>query len=369
MRHEHLIAEAKRLAPGMAHEGEPPRHSDVLAAVAKAHGAPGWSELVASLRPTLRERLGGLFTLGGGRQPGSPVALDALLYPKSTENLLLGTCEATGQPHVQSLKNQCCHMLVAASAGSGGSTFVRDLMAQHIVRGGGLLFVEGELMDSHFDDLARVGKAVGRARDFLDASPTSAPDLVAAMLERRVIRYRDQPALGREQLMQYLRDGFWARMNQGREPGARIPFMVVVDANALGSAASLGQSFLAQARACGVSFVVTTQYGSPALEPSAEEVHANTWTKVFFKALDQKASAAAAQLVIRASAGEAQETGAVVLNEDVLNEKFVTGALLALDIGEYLLVAPDMRRRTGADGSSLVRKVRARYPSYFQELR
>ena len=363
MRHEHLIAEAKRLAPTLAQIlGRRPRHHEVLDAVAKTQGALGWSELVAATRPSLRSRLAALCGLGGA-QPRIGVPLDALLYPETTEDLQLGVCEATGQFHFQDRANQCRHMLAAASAGSGGYTFVRDMMAQHMVRGGGLLFVERELSDSHFEDLARLAEALGRSNDIREAWAASAVDLRAAMQERRVVRYRDEPASVARWLMRDLHDALVANMSEGSKPNSRTPFMVVVDAGVLLSS-GMTSAFMQQARGQGVAFVATTQYGSPALEAEGEELLATTWTKVFFRSFDMSGAKAAARVVVQAGGvRNSAPTGAAVLDEEV-----VADALMALDIGEYLLVAPHMCLQ-GAGGGSPVRKVRARYPSYFQELR
>lgn len=279
--------QAKRLAKHLAEKhGVRLKHASLLEAVAAMHGAPGWNVLAAKrdplwqrLLPRKKPFLDLCPTLQELQFETPPDGLRIGLDPTQTEEVQL--------PYSWLRR----HLLVLGPPGVGAHSAVGFLAAQHVLRGGGLLWLcaTPEMSDWNQNLLRKAAEQVGRAgpQDLSKqpgqtlSSGDALSDGIFYLSAKDFTAGTNEPsATGVALLSHLLEQALTLGLSEKPQP-----LMVVVQgADAFGDPRWVAG--LAQARAAGVMFVIQAQ-GLAELKWAGERfahcVVANTSTKLLFQ--------------------------------------------------------------------------------------
>ena len=289
--------QANRLAARLAqsHGIDIPRAA-ALDAVSAVYNEPSWQALVARTTNSLRARLRS--TVSSQPAFSSVENLESLFTSLPAEALRLGTLDNGRSALDISNRDLTSHLLIFASNGYGGRTQLEHLMAQQVLRGGGLLLVDA-VTDSRMLSMLDWSVEFSRrsASDRQEYPDEVALDFVDAVTQSRVIHVGRRTQLSTaeaESRDKAVLDRFWSAAYEGwaqmgeewtRHRGRRRPpFMLVLPSCVRLLDPSWSVRF-SHARALGISVVLHAQNFDwlAADDEQANMVLGNTFTKVFFR--------------------------------------------------------------------------------------
>jgi len=279
-------AQATRLAKHLAEKhGVALKHASLLEAVAAMHGARDWNILVAKRNPLWQRVL-------PRKKPFINLvpSLDELQFEIPSEGLRIGLDMAQTEEIALGYPWLRRHLLVLGAPGVGAHSTVAFLAAQHVLRGGGVLWLcaTPEMSDQNLSLLCEATAQVGRAAP-QDISATPLQGLPSGKaLEEGVFYAATERAAGAQAPSATglgLLDHLLAQAKSWAGSQKNPPFMVVVQ-----GAGTFGDprwaEALAQARALGAMFVIQAQDLAElqwAGERFAHSIVANTGTKLLFQ--------------------------------------------------------------------------------------
>jgi hypothetical protein len=334
--------EAEVLAKTLAMNNIVLRHPEVLAKVAERHDAESWQTLVN------RESFGDVVSrwlprLGRSAAVSPRMSIQDVLYgARPADALSFGYCAKTGKPHALADNYLLRHTLILGSPGVGIHAMLECLMAQHMARGGGFLYLDPFGSAQTRDNLKQVAELTGtpfRQTSALDgelnlynAVRAAEAILVSAPAMTEAEERTRQGAMLREELRSVL-----SRLGQEfikkRPPH---PFFIIMpNVRALGE--KEWSVLLSHARAIGIGFFFIESSIADlrlAPEPVADSILQCTWNKVFFRANNALGVAHEAEFL--------QAYGPAVMEALGVPSSSAKEALLQLRLGEALLLTGGM---------------------------
>jgi hypothetical protein len=303
---------------------------ELLDTVAALHNQPNWGALRNSEKGTFRYWL--RTRLFGEPELKHVLSLEELQHQMTPGQIDLGVTPDHKRAHAVEDGWLRRHLLITGQQGVGATTMLESLIAQQILRGGGIL-----VMDPWGDLQSQVERYVGYAGRTADYQTLSLemPHMAAqALAGAHQITYVSVPLLenGRAQLQVHdFFDGFWqAAMKRITPQGFRGTTFMVVVPNAGSLMDRKWEVRYEHARAAGLAIVAHT-HGIASLERGdtkvAETILEHSWTKVFFRQPSAHCLAAAVDC-IKATAPVPDTFGPV-------REK-----LVALGMGQMLISRP-----------------------------
>lgn len=321
-------AQAKRLAKHLADKhGVRLKHASVLEAISALHGAKDWNTLTSkqssfwrALLPSKPEPL------------GLVQSLSDLQFETPLDVMRLGVDKAKTHEVALSYSKLRKHLLLSGPTGSGAHSALEMLAAQHVLKGGGLVWLcESPLsMGCNQKLLLKAAEQVGRAgpRELANVPLHELPDHQAlkegifCLSSRRDASPSDEPATSGQALLKHLVTTF---LTQDTDTASAIPLLVVVQNVQLYGSLQWA-AVMAQARALGLVLVIHAENLSDLQgvgNAFEQTIIANTGTKLIFKPSTQEEAHRQAEALARSSyakpAGEiAQELSTLDLAEALL---------------------------------------------------
>lgn len=331
-----LKTQALRLGAHLASKhGIKLKHSALLEAIAAQHGVRDWNTLEAQSRPGMVDKVSSFIRPRPKLSPS--VSLSQLMESCNSSFYHLGL--NTKRNEYVNLSNElmCRHGLLVGTAGQGAVTLTSFLMAQQVVKGGGLIYLDVSGDFQLLKTLQTMLEQVGRLDDLLVVGPGDTLDMDQALENNRVVYvvlpFFDQPEraqeFGNEILTQLWSSLVW-KSGPAKVSATGHPFLVFVPCAHRFIREDWGNLF-PRARARGVSLILQTttlQQLYAAGHETALTTMANMWTKIFFRPASQEGRDSAQAYIV------ATETMPVGLRE-TLNEQ-----LLELSPGDALVVCP-----------------------------
>ena len=302
---------------------------ELLDTIAALHNQPNWGALRNSEKGTFRYWL--RTCLFGEPELKHVLSLEELQHQMTPGQIDLGVTPDHKQVHAVEDGWLRRHVFITGQQGVGATTMLDSLIAQQILRGGGIL-----VMDPWCDlqsGVDRYVKYAGRTADYQTLS-LETPRIAAQALAGDRITYVPVPLLesDRTQLqVQDFFDCFWEAATKRITPqGFRGATFVVVVPNAGFFIDRKWEVRYEHARGAGVA-IVAQSHGIASLERAGANVAAavleHSWTKVFFRQPSAHCLSAAVDC-IKATAPVPNTFGSI-------REK-----LVSLDMGQMLISSP-----------------------------
>jgi hypothetical protein len=338
--------QALRLTERLAKHGINLPRADILDTVASLHGEKNWATLRQTEERTLIARLRARVMGELGRE--HVLTAEQLLYQMVPGEFQLGV--SRDRRRILSLGDPWFlrHLTIIGQNGVGVTTMMESLIAQQILRGGGLLFIDPWQCRDAVDTFASFA---GRMDD-VEIIDLGNPTTGSACLSEKKISYVDVPLLstpGRTpRQVHELFDAFWAKAAEmlARRDRFKLPFMVIVPESGTFLDAQWQMRY-ACARALGIS-VITHAQSIPSMARAnsdvADIVIENNFTRIFFRQPSAAAIDAAVQTV--EVSGSIRPTGPSVKERLVslqMGEMLVSGYELLEDANTFLM---NFRRQT-----------------------
>lgn len=290
-------SEALRLASQhLDTHGVPPLHADILRQVAEAHGAKNWDTLLSEGPEGFWQKM--LFRLRKPPALSAMVDWDQLLFQTPIFSMRFGISLDRFKQSAADIEESIVrnHILLVGESGKGALVLLENLLLQQMVRGGGMLVLDGMLDHRLASKLAQVAARTGRIdfKAWLEAPEPANLGLNELVLSNRCVYLADcagqasVSTLGQqlvETLASTLADSLRAG---GRVSGA--PFLLVLPL-CEGVVQALSPALLVQMASLGVTLVLRAQSLFDRVPPNMlANILAHTRTKVFFKPGDAEAT-------------------------------------------------------------------------------